>query len=177
MRVDWHTVCVTARFVDARRPRHHRPQHMPDNTKEQPFPSEPAFKDGSTSFGTFYPKNYLLAVFANEATARNAAERVLAAGFSGDEVVVASGADVVAHERDVEAEKGLFSKLGEQWSKLYTDESADSQTLVSLAAQGAAFVLVYAPEDDHTTRAVECLRGFGPSIMRKYGTLAIAELR
>ena len=73
-------------------------------------------------------------------------------------------------------EKGIFSRIGEQLSKLYTDKSADSQTLVNLAKNGAAFVLVYAPEDDDTTRAAAGLREFGPSIMRKYGTLAIEEL-
>ena len=150
---------------------------MPDNSEDQSFPNEPPFKDGASSFGAFYPKNYVLAVFAEEATAKKAADGALGVGFSRDEVIVASGADVVAHERDVEADKGILSKIGEQLSRLYTDESADSQTLVYLAGQGAAFVLVYAPEDDHTTKAAACLRGFGPTVMRKYGTLAITELR
>lgn len=149
---------------------------MSDYTEDQVSPNGPPLKDGATSFGAFYPKNYVLAVFADEATAKQAAAASLGAGFSSDHVIVASGADVVARERDVEADKGIFSRIGEQWSKLYTDESADSQTLVNLAAQGAAFVLVYAPEDDHTTKAAACLRLFGPSVMRKYGTLAISEL-
>lgn len=149
---------------------------MADNTEDQLSPAEPPLKDGASSFGAFYPKNYVLAVFADEAMAKQASDAALGAGFSSDEVIVASGADVVTRERDVEADKGIFSRIGEQWSKLYTDESADSQTLVNLAAQGAAFVLVYAPEDDHTTKATACLREFGPSVMRKYGTLAIEEL-
>jgi hypothetical protein len=149
---------------------------MPDHTDAQGFPNEPDFKDGSSSFGAFYPENYVLAVFAGEATARNAAAGALGVGFSAADVIIAFGADVVAHERDIEADKSLFAKIGEQLSKLYTDESADSKALVNLAAQGAASVLVYAPEDDATTRAVECLRGFRPSVIRKYGTLAIAEL-
>lgn len=149
---------------------------MSDNTEDQASPNEPPLKDGASSFGAFYPKNYVLAVFSDESAARNAAKRARGAGFPDDDVIVSSGADVVAHEREVEAEKGIFSKIGEQLSKLYTDESADSQTLVNLAKNGAAFVLVYAPEDDDTTRAVAGLREFGPSIMRKYGTLAIEEL-
>ncbi len=149
---------------------------MSDNTDNQASPNELPFKDGASSFGAFYPKNYLLAVFADESAARNAANSVRGAGFPDDDVIVSFGADVVAHEREVEAEKGIFSKVGEQLSKLYTDESADSQTLVNLAKNGAAFVLVYAPEDDDTTRAAAGLREFGPSIMRKYGTLAIEEL-
>ncbi|QJR37676.1 hypothetical protein [Gemmatimonas groenlandica] len=149
---------------------------MTDTPEAQAIPGEPPFKDGALSFGAFYPKNYLLAVFADGPTARTAAEHVHGQGFAADEVIVASGADVLAHERDVEAEKGLFAKLGEQLSKLYTDESADAKTLLRLAAQGAAFVLVYAPEDAQTTKAAESLRTFRPSVMRKYGTLAIAEL-
>lgn len=174
--VDWHAPCVISPFVDSTTTRHHRPEHMSDTPDTPAIPGEPAFKDGAVSFGAFYPKNYLLAVFADVPTARTAADHVLGEGFSADEVIVASGADVLAHERDVEAEKGLFAKIGEQLSKLYTDESADAKTLLRLAAQGAAFVLVYAPEDDQTTRAAAILRNSRPSVMRKYGTLAIAEL-
>jgi len=61
-------------------------------------------------------------------------------------------------------------------SKLYTDESAASQALVKLAAGGAGFVLVHAPEEEETTTATTVLAGFKPLVMRKYGTLAIAEL-
>jgi len=149
---------------------------MSDNNEAQAFPDEPPFKDGASSFGVFYPKNYVLAVFADVATARNAGAGARAAGFSEDDIIVASGADVIAHEHDVESEKGMFAKIGEQLSKLYTDESAASQALVKLAAGGAGFVMIYAPEEAATTTAATALGGFGPSVMRKYGTLAIAEL-
>jgi hypothetical protein len=39
---------------------------MPDHTAALAFPNEPALKDGSTSFGAFYPKCYVLAVSAHE---------------------------------------------------------------------------------------------------------------
>lgn len=149
---------------------------MSDNTEDQIAPNEPALKDGSSSFGSFYPKNYVLAVFVEHGAAEQAASAAHAAGFAEDDVIVASGADVVAHARDAQAEQGILSKMGEMLSKLYTDESADSHTLVSLAGAGATFVLVYAPEDDDTAKAATTLRAFGPAIMRKYGTLAIAEL-
>ncbi len=155
----------------------HRPHHMSDNTEEPAFPDEAPFKDSASSFGMFYPKNYVLAVFANEATARKAGDGARAAGFSDDDVIVASGAELVAREQDVAEEQGMFAKIGEQLSKLYTDESAASQALVKLAAGGAGFVFVHAPEDEETTTAATVLREFRPSVMRKYGTLAIAELR
>ncbi len=149
---------------------------MPEHNEEQSFPDEPPFKESSSSFGVFYPKNYLLAVFADEATARRAGDGLRAAGFSEDGVIVASGADVVAYEQEVEEDQGVFAKIGEQLSKLYTDESAASQALVKLAAGGAGFVLVHAPEEEETTTATTVLAGFKPLVMRKYGTLAIAEL-
>ena len=49
---------------------------MSDNSEDQSFPNEPPFKDGASSFGAFYPKNYVLAVFAEEAIAKNARLRV-----------------------------------------------------------------------------------------------------
>ncbi len=149
---------------------------MPEHNEAEVFPDEPPFKDGASSFGVFYPKNYVIGVFADETAARRAGDGARAAGFSEDGVIVASGADVVAHEQEVEEEQGVFAKIGEQLSKLYTDESAASQALVKLAAGGAGFVFVYAPEEQETTTAATVLAGFRPLVMRKYGTLAIAEL-
>ena len=156
------------------------PQHrspMSDTTDDQAFPDEPSFKDSASSFGIFYPKNYLLGVFADEATARKAGVGALAAGFPDDGIIVASGAELVAREDEVEDDKGFFAKIGEEVSKFYTDEAAKSDTLVKLAADGAGFVLIYAPEDEQTAAAATVLREFSPSLLRKYGTLAISELR
>ena len=133
-------------------------------------------KDGEMSFGSFFPKNYVMAVFRSDAEADKAGEAITAAGFAADDIIVASGADVVEHDAELRSQKGLMAKLGEKWSRLYTDEAADADALVKLASQGAAFVLVYAPEEAETTRATEVLRPFNPPIFRKYDSMKVTEL-
>lgn len=142
----------------------------------QPSDAEPPFKDGAASFGAFYPKHYVLAVFADDATAARAADALRASGFAADDVVEAPGADIVQHAKDARSEQGLLTRLREQWSKLYTDGSAASRQLVDLAGRGAAFVLAYAPEDAQSDRAAGVLRPLGPAVLRHYGTFTVTDL-
>ncbi len=149
---------------------------MTDQPTEEISEAIVPLKDGETSFGSFYPKNYVLAVFKTDAEAAHAGEALSAAGFSAEDVIVASGADIVEHDGAVRSQQGLLAKLGEKWSRLYTDEAADADALMAFAAQGAAFVLAYAPDDAITERARGLLRVFTPPIFRKYDALKITEL-
>ena len=149
---------------------------MSDKPADQLAKHEPPFKDSASSFGSFYPTNYVLAVFEHNADAAQAGDKLRSAGFAADDVIVASGKEVVEHEKIAKSEQGIFARLGEQWSRLYTDESADANALIEFARKGAAFVLVYAPEDADTTRAGDVLRAHHPPVLRKYGKLAITEL-
>ena len=149
---------------------------MSDNSADKIAHSEPPFKDGSSSFGSFYPKHYVLAVFNTDAEAAQAGATLHAHGFAADDVIVASGLEVLAHEQAAKAEQGIFARIGEQWSKLYTDESADAHALMDFAKRGAAFVLAYAPEEAEITKVADALRPMHPPVMRNYGTLAITEL-
>lgn len=149
---------------------------MSDQTTGHLIDGVTPLKDGETSFGSFFPKNYVMAVFKTDAEAARAGEALSAAGFAADDVIVASGADVVEHDAAIRSEQGLLAKLGEKWSRLYTDEAADADALVKLAASGAAFVLAYAPDEAQTTRATEVLRPFNPPIFRKYDSMKVTEL-
>ena len=149
---------------------------MTDQPTEEITEGIVPLKDGETSFGSFYPKNYVLAVFKTDAEATRAGEALSAAGFSGEDVIVATGTDVVEHDAAVRSHQGLLAKLGEKWSRLYTDEAANADALMELAAQGAAFVLAYAPDEPTTERARSVLRAFTPPIFRKYDSLKITEL-
>ncbi|MEP6832217.1 MAG: hypothetical protein ABJB74_02440 [Gemmatimonas sp.] len=133
-------------------------------------------KDGGSSFGSFFPKNYVLAVFPNHADGERAGAALGAAGFATEDVIVASGSDVAEHDAAVRSQQGLLSKLGEKWSRLYTDEAADADALMKLAQQGAAFVLAYAPEEADTERATSVLRPFSPPVFRKYDAMKVTEL-
>lgn len=144
---------------------------------DQPPDAQSPLKDGDTSFGTFYPKHYVLAAYPDDATAGRAGDALRAAGFAADDVVSASGAEVVARSEAETAHQGALTRLREQWSRLYTDGSAESKRLLDLAGQGAAFVLAYAPEEDQTNRAAAALRPLGPEVLRYFGTFTVTDLR
>lgn len=150
---------------------------MSDNTTGAGAPHEPPFKDGASSFGSFYPKHYVLAVFADDAAATRAADALRSAGFAADDVVQVPGAEFVEHARDARAGQGALTRLREKWSRLYTDDADASQRLVDLAGQGAAFVLAYAPDDAASTRAAAAVQGMQPAVLRYYGGLAVTDLR
>lgn len=145
-------------------------------TAEPSTPAASPFRNGARSFGTFYPRHYVLAVYADAAAARRAVDALNAAGFAGDDVLTASGATVVAHEQAMEVGRGALARVGEQWARLYTDASAASRRLRDAAEHGAAFVLAYAPEDDRVARAADALRPFGPDVLHHFGTFTVTKL-
>lgn len=149
---------------------------MSDITSEQFTEGTPPLKDGEQSFGSFFPKNYVLAIFNDGAAAVRAGEALATAGFLAEDIIVATGADVAEHDATVQAEKGVLAKLGEKWSRLYTDEAADADAIMEWARRGATFVLAYAPDDEKTELATAAIRTTSPDILRKYDTLKITEL-
>jgi hypothetical protein len=149
---------------------------MTDNSADKITTSDAPLKDGSTSFGSFYPKNYVLSVFKTLNDATKAGDALRAGGFAEDHVIVASGEDIAAYEFAAKSQQGVFAKIGEKLSQLYTDEATDSKALVAFARDGAAFTLAYAPDDAITERAANILRPLHPPIMRKYDALKITEL-
>lgn len=151
-------------------------EFMSDTTADQITESAAPLKDGAQSFGSFFPKNYVLAVFETDAEAGKAGDALRASGFSPDDVIVTSGHDVVDFDKAAHSEQGLLAKLGEKWSRLYTDEAADAEALIDLARGGYAFVLAYAPDDELTARASSVLRPMQPVVLRKYDKMKITEL-
>lgn len=149
---------------------------MPDTSADQITEDAAPLKDGAQSFGSFFPKNYVLAVFKTDAESQQAGDALCAAGFASDDVIVTPGHDVVDFDTAAHSEQGLLARLGEKWSRLYTDEAADAKALIDLARGGAAFVLAYAPEEEATTRAAGILKPMHPMVLRKYDTLKITEL-
>ena len=149
---------------------------MSDQPTQSGNPESP-FKDGDASFGSFYPKHYVLAVYPDDAAAGRAADALRAAGFAPDDLVEVSGGDVLAHEQTAHAHEGVLARLGAQWSRLYTDASAGATQLIDLARQGAGFVLAYAPDDAASGRAADVLRPEDPEVLRYYGTFTVTDLR
>ncbi|MEO7363170.1 MAG: hypothetical protein ABI120_22745 [Gemmatimonadaceae bacterium] len=149
---------------------------MSDTPAHQITDTAAPLKDGAQSFGSFFPKNYVLGVFKTDAEAATAGDALRVAGFADDDVIVASGKEVADFDVAATSEQGVLAKLGEKLSRLYTDEAVDAESLIELARGGAAFVLAYAPEDEPTERATGVLKSCRPMVLRKYDALKITEL-
>jgi hypothetical protein len=135
------------------------------------------FKHGDTEFGIFYPTGYVLSVFPDAAHGDRVVAALLAAGFRTDELVVATGADVLAYARELRAHPGLFSRFERFVASLYGGEATLAEELVGLAERGHTFVAVHAPGDAATARVTEAVRAFAPVVLRKFDSLTYTDLR
>ena len=135
------------------------------------------FKGGDTEFGIFYPTGYVLSVFPDAAHADRAVAALLAAGFATDDLVVATGADVLAYSRELRGNLGLFSRFERFVASHHGGEPALADELVGLAERDHAFVAIHAPNDAATTRAAEAVHAFAPVVLRKFDSLTYTDLR
>jgi hypothetical protein len=135
-----------------------------------------ALKDDETSFGVFYPKDYVLSVFADPAAGERAAAALEVAGFDTSDVVVAGSDDVLANHREFTADLGLVGRFRQFLSRHFDDQADLLNDVVAHARQGHTFVLAYAPDGKQTERAANALRPLHPVILRKYGANAVKEL-
>ena len=133
------------------------------------------FKGGDTEFGIFYPTGYVLSVFPDSAAADRAVAALLAAGFARDDLVIATGAEVLVYAGELRSNRGLFSRFERFVAGLYGGEATLAEELVGLAERGHAFVAIHAPNDAATTRAAEAVHAFAPVVLRKYDRLSYTD--
>ena len=134
------------------------------------------FRGGDTEFGIFYPTGYLLAVFADASRADRATAALRAAGFGTDDLVVATGAEVLAYSRALRGDRGLFARFERFLADLLGEEATLADELVSLAERGHTFVAVRAPDEAATTRSAGAVRALAPVVLRKFDALTFADL-
>jgi hypothetical protein len=136
-----------------------------------------SFKDGQTSLGIFYPTGYVLSVFQNGVAANGAAVALSRAGFTPDDLVPATGMDVLALAQELSAFHGLLNAIERFLSEHLGDEAYAAGQIVELADAGSSFLAVYAPGEAATTRVVETARAFEPVVMRKFDRFTFTDLR
>ena len=122
------------------------------------------FKGGDTEFGIFYPTGYVLSVFPDAAHADRAVAALRAAGFATDDLVIATGAEVLVYS----GAEALSATVRALVAGLVADEATLADELVGLAERGHTFVAIHAPDDAATTRAVEAVHALAPVVLRKF---------
>jgi hypothetical protein len=132
--------------------------------------------DGETSFGVFYPKDYVVAVFAAPSAAERAAAALEFAGFDPHDVLVVGSDEVLTWHGEFNADAGLVGRFKQFVSRHFGNEAGKLSDMVEHARLGHAFVLAYAPDDAQTKRAANTLRPAHPTILRKFNASTIADL-
>jgi hypothetical protein len=97
------------------------------------------FHGSDTTLGVFYPNHCLVAVFLQEPDARSAGDLLRSAGFGSDELIVASGKDVIEFDKH---ETGLAGALMQALSRFFKTEQYYADRDLDLARQGAGFLIV-----------------------------------
>ncbi len=135
-------------------------------SKERPF-----FKGSDTSFGIFYPTDYLIAVFPTPDIAHQAASSLLAAGYTDEDVRAMDSTHVKA---DIEARVTDATWL-DQLKQTFSigKEAYFWNEDLKWAEQGAGFLAVHCTTEDEAQRIVTMLRPLQPISMRRYRALAI----
>lgn len=106
--------------------------------------------------------------FENDDDAEHARQALFDSGFGGDDVTRYTKDEVLAEFR--RSEEQAFSPFQ------MDEEVAKAEEYLELAQQGAGFLVVLAPDDDSSRRAVRIAKPLGLKFAEKYNRLTLQEL-
>lgn len=133
------------------------------------------FKQGDTSFGTFYPKHYIVAGYPSLRDAEAAEHAFTESGVAADDVRATTG-DFVINQLEAHAEATL-PRRGEARLAEFAGIEADMLKIdAELARQGGAFLFVFAPHDSHAAHARQVFARYRPTFARRYLQVAIEHI-
>lgn len=134
------------------------------------------FRNSDTEFGIFYPRHYLLAVFPNLADADGAKQELNHAGRMDDDMISASGDEVVHFAEDHLLKDGLWGVLMTELSRLIGTEALYADKDLAAAKKGAAFLAVHCPTEKVKSEVWTFLGPRHPLVARYYSFSGIEHL-
>lgn len=134
------------------------------------------FKNKDIEFGVFYPKHCILAAYENLADADRAKEQLMHAGLADEDVISASGKEVVDFADEHYLKDGLWGMLMTQLSRIIGTEAVYADKDLAAAKKGAAFVAVHCPNDEAKTAAWKSIEPTHPLVARYYSFSGIEHL-
>ncbi len=133
------------------------------------------FKHADHSFGLFYPQNYILAAFDNDARAREVEGLFVIDGFADDDVAYASGGFVTTKLESVK-DASLLERIKAGIAHIAGTEQGYLDDDLKHARRGGAFVFVHAPDHASADKATHLLKRVHPVYARRYTTMAIERI-
>jgi hypothetical protein len=130
--------------------------------------AEPVRAKFPTSFGVFSPTGHVVMAFPNDDTAVIARGALIAGGFSEKEVTQYKKDDVIRECEKSNEQAANPVQIGQDVAKI--------AEYLALAKQGCGFLVVHAPEDERSKKAVEIVQPYGLKFAEKYNRLTLEEL-
>jgi len=134
------------------------------------------FKESDSTLGVFYPKHYIIAAFPAYASAKQADQALLAAGFGADEVVAIAGSEILKFFEEFRANSGVWSGVMTMLSRAFGTEQSYADDDVHLAQGGAGFLAVHCPDEAAKSRIQAIIMPFGPRAMHWYESGGVQAL-
>lgn len=130
----------------------------------------PDTKDNTDLGGMFYPTGYIVAAFPGEDQAKAAQKALQQGGVSAEDCRLIEGGTYASMARKELAENtGFLARLGK------SDDIV--RRSLEAAENGAAFLLIHAPDDDDAARAMQTIEQVPREFAYRYHSLAIEELK
>jgi hypothetical protein len=120
------------------------------------------------SFGVFSPTGHIVMALQDDAAAEKARAALIAGGFGEDEITHHTRDQVIAEAEKSKEQAASPPQIGQDVAKI--DE------YLALAKDGCGFLVVHAPEEERTKRAIAIAKPFGLKFAEKYNRLTLEEL-
>lgn len=118
--------------------------------------------------GMFYPTGYIVAGFAESATAKDARSNLQRQGFGDEDLKYVPAAEMAREAAKNLENPSFFASTGASMPT--------RQKQLELAQDGYEFLLIHAPDKEDEKRALQALAGAPPSYAIKYKRLIIENL-
>ncbi len=132
-------------------------------------PSKSRVTPTTTDFGIFYPVGYLVAAFPEQVHAERVKRDLITGGYDEGDVQLYSCEEVTRATEQNLSQAGILAHLGK------SDQAI--RIHLQAAQQGASFLLIYAPGDTETARAMNVVRRGPFNFVHRYHRLAIEEVK
>ncbi len=134
------------------------------------------FLDGhEKQMGVFYPSHHLLAVFRTEDGARKAAQEIRRHGFAEQDVLMATGDDMVTFAANEIEHEGIWGKLMRGVSRALATGEVYAEHDWLRAESGAGFLFVHCASEADKDEAWKTIEPLDPVVARYYHPIAGIE--
>jgi len=134
------------------------------------------FKEPETSWGVFYPKNYVIGTFHSFSAAASANAALRQAGFGPDDTRAVTGSDLLEYFEEIHRHTGVLGSLMTELSRLIGTEAAFEDNDKKQSRHGAGFLAVHCSTEAKAEKIRRVIQPFEPVAMQWYWAGAIRSL-